>query len=215
MANKKVYVDQDYRPTKPVMPDQGDYMNLSGDDVRVAYPLFRAESDGAIPISPLQLEIMQISTQLAKSLNALWHSRLPYYGTGYLDSTRVCYGAMFANRWYACAIWGMPISPSLPYDTWLELRRMAIAEDAPKNTASRMIAVMTLLIKRKFPEIVMLISYQDCDVHKGIIYKASGWKMGNYHKGASRIRSQQRYGVAMDNFNKNAYSPKVRWQKEL
>lgn len=188
---------------------------ISGDSVRVAYPLFRVEGDGSIPISPLQLEIIEISTKLSKSLNSLWHSRLPHYETGYLDSTRICYGALFKNRWYACAIWGMPISPSLPYDTWLELRRMAIADDSPKYTASRMIKIMTLLIRKKFPQIKMLISYQDLDVHSGTIYKASGWVIGNYHKGAPRIRSQSRYGVKLDNLNKTSYSPKLRWQKEL
>ena len=61
----------------------------------------------------------------------------------------------------------------------LELRRMAISEECPKNTASRIIKVMTLLIKKKFTDIIRLISYQDCEVHTGTIYKASGWKIAS------------------------------------
>lgn len=52
---------------------------------------------------------------------------------------------------------------------------MAIADDAPKNTASRMLRVMKDIIRRERPDILRLISYQDTEVHKGTIYKAAGW----------------------------------------
>jgi len=38
-----------------------------------------------------------------------------------------------------------------------------------------MISIMVKLIHKKFPDINRLISYQDTEVHKGTIYKASGW----------------------------------------
>jgi len=64
----------------------------------------------------------------------------------------------------------------------LELRRLALSERCPKNTASRVIAIMVKLIRKKFPEINRLISYQDCSEHTGTIYKASGWTPTNKTK---------------------------------
>ena len=96
---------------------------------------------------------------------------------------------------------------------------MAIAPDAPKNTASRMLAIMARLIKRKFPNVVMLISYQDTEVHTGTIYKAAGWVQGSFHHGGSWYRpnsvnlSNQRPRGRPD-LNK-AIGPKIRWQKEI
>jgi hypothetical protein len=55
------------------------------------------------------------------------------------------------------------------------LRRFAISDDAPKNLASRMLAIMVRLIRRSKPEITTLVSYQDTDTHAGTIYRAAGW----------------------------------------
>jgi hypothetical protein len=52
---------------------------------------------------------------------------------------------------------------------------MAIAPDAPKNTASRMLGWMARNIAKRFPEVTTLVSYRDCDAHLGTIYAASGW----------------------------------------
>ncbi|MCX6706146.1 MAG: hypothetical protein NTV24_03540, partial [Candidatus Woesebacteria bacterium] len=52
-----------------------------------------------------------------------------------------------------------------------------LSDKCPKNTASRVLSLMTKMIKKKFPDIKRLISYQDLDVHNGTIYKASGWKI--------------------------------------
>jgi len=127
----------------------------------VAMPLFHNEHGGSIPTSPLQFEIGIISTSTAKKLNRLWHSRLPNYGSGYLDST-TNFGAYFDGKYYAVAIWGWPTSPSLPQDkTWFELKRLAICGSAPKNTASRMLRIMGVLLRKKHPSIKKLLSYQD------------------------------------------------------
>jgi len=189
-------------------------MKMSGDSVRVAQPLFPVEGQGSIPMSPLQFEIVEITLEKAKELNFLWHSRLPKYNTGYLPNHKICFAAEYKNIYFAIAIWGMPSSPSIPYDTWLELKRMAIHVDAPKNTASRMIKIMESVIKKKFTEIYMLISYQDTECHLGTIYKASNWKYGRLHKGAAAIRSHSRK-KAKDNLHGTGFVPKIRWQKQI
>jgi len=102
------------------------------------------------------------------------------------------------------------------------LRRFAIAPDAPKNTASRMLKIMTILIKKQMPQIIKLISYQDIEVHKGTIYKASNWvsvtKSGNPQWKKSRKR---RFPKRFEELYKKkgklyaAPGPKIRWEKNL
>jgi hypothetical protein len=142
------------------------------DGVREARSLFQERGSGAVPTSALQLLIDRIDFKTAKQLNKLWHSRLPFFGAPF---DAFCYVAEFDGLYYASAIWTHPVSRSLPQVEWLELRRLAIAPDAPKNTASRMLGVMTRLIRKSRPEVTRLVSYQDCEVHTGGIYKAAGW----------------------------------------
>lgn len=147
------------------------------DGVREARSLFQERGSGATPTSALQLIIEVIDYPEARRLNRLWHSRLPRIGQPArlaLARRYLCFGAVYEWLWYGSAIWSKPSNRSLPQD-WLELRRLAIAPDAPKNTASRMLGVMTRLIRGMRPDVVRLVSYQDTEVHTGGIYKASGW----------------------------------------
>ena len=155
-------------------------MNICGDSTRVVHPLFQGEDGGSTPTSPLQLNIGQISVNQARDLNALWHSRFPWIEESNIVRNRrhVCFGAEFDGIFFACAIWSSPIAANRlkDGDRLLELRRLAIADDAPKNTATRMIKIMTISIRKRWPELVGLISYQDTEAHRGTIYKAAGWR---------------------------------------
>lgn len=187
------------------------------DSVRVTHPLFQAEEGGSTPTSALQLQIEEIDRYVARDLNAAWHSRLPIYNTGFCLNSLVSYGAYFGGKIYAVAIWTNPVAAALPQREWLELRRMAIAPDAPKNTGSRMLSVMARLIRKKFPHVVRLVSYQDEEVHAGTIYKAAGWVVGGRHNGGSWNRPNainKSNGRARTRPDANAATgPKVRWEK--
>lgn len=152
-------------------------MTKRAGDVTVAYPLIQEEGRGSIPTSALDLYLEEIPMRLAQELNTKWHSMLPRTDLGNLlcGNMSLAYGAIFGGKWYAVAIWSQPIIRSLCDGQTIELRRLAISGDAPKNTASRMLAVMRRLIKKKFPEITRAISYLAVDVHQGSIYKAAGW----------------------------------------
>jgi hypothetical protein len=129
-----------------------------------------------------------------------------------------CFAAEFAGIIYAVAIWSNPVAASLPQREWLELRRFAIAGDAPKNTASRMLAVMGRLIRESLPEVKKLISYQDEEAHAGTIYKAAGWVAGQRHAGGSWNRPNARNlnGKPRTRPDRNgATGPKIRWEKDL
>ena len=186
-----------------------------GESIRVVHPLFQTEGGGSIPTSPLQLHVGEVSVVKAIDLNALWHSRLPKVIRGNIDRNRhsICFAAECAGIFYASAIWSSPVSRELATngECLLELRRFAIANDAPKNTASRMLSVMVRLIRRRFPEIVRLLSYQDTAVHAGTIYKAAGWQRVGFRRGgidawSSNVRKR---------VNTQAAGDKVRWELEL
>lgn len=187
---------------------------IGGDSIRVVHPLFQEDDDGSIPISPLQLEISRVDTEKARNLNQLWHSRLPSTPAagGY-----VSYAAIYKNRYYAVALWSTPIAREFNGKGYFELRRMAIAPDAPKNTASRMLSMIRKLIRSEFKNIVKLISYQDTAVHSGTIYKASGWTAAYYRdRGRERGWESRHDGsVTVTKTEEGNNSPKIRWEYDL
>jgi hypothetical protein len=130
-------------------------------------------------------------------------------------TTTVCYGALFAGQWFAVALWSQPIIRSLCDGHTIELRRLAIGESAPKNTASRMLGFMAKAIPRRFPQITRAVSYLAVDVHAGTIYRAAGWQpVGDI----VAARPQRFTGV---NRKTRATAPlqtnsrKQRWEKQL
>ena len=144
-----------------------------------ACPLFQAEDGGSIPTSALQFRIEEIAMRVACDLNAVWHSMLPRTDLGNMlcGNTSVAYAAEFDRRYFAVAIFSQPIIRAIAKDgKTIELRRLAICSDAPKNTASRMLSVCRRLVKKKYPQMEKIVSYLAVDVHKGTIYRASGWK---------------------------------------
>jgi hypothetical protein len=184
---------------------------LCGDSTRVVHPLFQTEDGGSIPTSPLQLHVGRISVDLAIALNAKWHSRLPIVDKSNVIRTKqlACYGAEFGNVWYASAIWTNPVARLLNNRSWMELRRLALAPDAPANSGSRLLRIMVSQIRREYPQVVKVISYQDTDVHLGTIYAAAGW--------VAAAKSQDGGWDRPNRSRKAAVAPgaKVRWEKDL
>ena len=153
------------------------YQYSRADGAAVAQPLFQVDDGGSIPTSALHLKVNPIGLPIARQLNALWHSALPEFppqagGLPYHDA----FVGEYQEHWYAVAIWTGPVNRDLNDGSTYELRRFAIAPCAPRNTASRMLAVMRRLIRASRPEITRLVSYQLLDRHEGTIYKANGWE---------------------------------------
>jgi len=144
-------------------------------------------------------------------LNKLWHSRFPQIDWSNVVRNRhyVCYVFEHDEIAYAVAIWSSPIAANRMKDgeRLLELRRMAIASDAPKNTASRMLSLMRNKIKQKFPDLLRLVSYQDTEVHKGTIYKASGWSIAHSQENATDWTTSKRKRTKAQ-----STAPKNRWE---
>jgi len=175
--------------------------------------LFQEKEGGAIPTSPLQLKIEIIKPKFACELNEKWHSRLPkiHWSNVVRNTHYICFGAKYDGRWYAVGIWSSPVAQNRFKDgkQILELRRLAISRNAPKNTASRTIKVMISIIRQRFPDIKKLISYQDTEVHKGTIYKASNWKIGAETKGISWTTKNRRRNP------EQTLAKKIRWEYHL
>lgn len=181
--------------------------------VRVAHPLYQAGGDGSHPISALDLWLYRVSFPTAMNLNRLWHSTLPRLKTGSLteaaaDRRFLCFGAICGDLYYASAVWSAPANRCQPTG-WLELRRLAVGPDAPRNTPSRMLRIMALLIRQERPDVPRLISYHQTDKHTGGIYRAAGWvEVGETKGGEWDTPARPRPRV-------QSKAPKILWEKKL
>ena len=178
---------------------------LRADDVRITCPLFQAEYGGEVPTSAHHLRFSRTDIRRAVRINRQLHSRMPQ-----LTNWQGCfaYAAECNNVVYAVAIWGRPVAREFNGRGYIELRRMAIADNAPKNTATRMIGWM-LRELQKCGEYTLAISYQDTGVHKGTIYRASGWKA---------VGLKKNIGTGWNTRDRNkmqSTSDKVRWEYPL
>ena len=186
------------------------------DTDRSLHPLWQEPIESAATVHDLLCEPCEIA--IARHLNARWHSRLPKTQP---SPWQFAFAAHKTGFVYAVALWHNPSARTLP-SHWLELRRLAIAPDAPHCTASWMLAQMARWFVRFCPERERLISYQDLAVHTGTIYRAAGWKEGHRSPPRRRDRSKPRVGT----FGKRDYrsslngiepdiAGKVRWERVL
>ena len=175
--------------------------------VLVARPLFQAERGGSIPTKALRF--IEITHVRAGALVKEWHRTLPEIGA--TGTMKVCYGALYDGELYAVAMWSNPVARMLPQYTYLELRRFAIAPDAPVNTATRMLAWMARDIHGRYPQVERLISYQDCAEHDGTIYRAaSDWQPVELNHMGGEWANRERWQRTAKRIAK-----KVRWEKDL
>lgn len=131
----------------------------------------------------------------------------------------VAYRAAFDGITYAVALWNSPSARTLA-GSCIELRRMAVAPDAPHCTASRFLSEMVKRLRVEFPAYERAISYQDRQVHTGTIYRAAGWDAAHVSMPRVRDRSGQRTGTRrMYRWNLNGVEAdaagKVRWERQL
>ena len=166
-----------------------------------------------LPLKARMLTVAPCEIAHARKLNSDWHSRLPYTQKG---PWKLAFSADYAGRTFGVALWHNPSARNLPQN-WLELRRLAVAPDAPPCTASRMLGAMRRWIAKNMPEIKRLISYQDMNVHKGTIYIAAGWRSYWLSRPRVRNRSKPRKGTTRayrsnSNGSRPDASMKRRWE---
>ncbi len=132
-----------------------------------------------VEISVRHIEVREIDVKLACMLNELWHSVLPriHWSNVVRNTYYICYGFFYNGAIIGVAIWSSPVAQNRFKDgkSILELRRMALSSFCPRNTASYVMSRMVKDIKKRFSCIKRLISYQDINVHTGVMYKACNW----------------------------------------
>jgi hypothetical protein len=107
-------------------------------------------------------------------------------------------------------LWDRPIARHIDQWTVLELTRMYLLDECPRNSESRCLGLATRMIRRLFPEVRQLIAYSDPSYgHQGTIYKAAGWVFDGVTVGKEWT---PRNGVLRRN---KATGPKLRWVKVL
>lgn len=92
-----------------------------------------------VPSSPKLMTVKEVGAKYAMEKNQEWHSRLPntVFGNLVRNKHHVSYGAEYMDHCFAVAIWTTPVARKLAEQgNFLELRRLAIAPDAPKFTAT-------------------------------------------------------------------------------
>jgi hypothetical protein len=173
--------------------------------------LFEQAKSG--PLSPKEFEFKVIRAIDACALNAKWHSRLPaiHWSNVVRNTHYVCFAALFEGQIYAITIWSSPVAQNrfAQGKQVLELRRMAISEHCPRNTATRMLAHNRSWIKNNFQDIALLVSYQDTEVHHGTIYKADNWQLANYTKGIKWDTEKRQRNL------EQSLADKIRWEYKL
>lgn len=157
------------------------------------------------------ITIEETRAQIACMLNELWHSRLPkiHWSNVVRNTHYICFVFKYKEAVIGVGIWSSPVARKINRETHLELRRLALTDVCPKNTATFVLSKMRKSIKNKFPNIKTLISYQDTVVHLGTIYKADNWKnmvisAGGEWSSPTRKRKNVQSSVK-----------KIRWEYEL
>lgn len=176
-------------------------------EIIVYHPLF---SHGETVTTPRELELLVCSSKYAYQINKLWHSSMPLMPS--YKVCKPCFIGIANNVVYASALWSLPIAANRLKNgsLCLELRRFAIADYAPRNTASYLLSRMEKYIKHIRPDIIKLISYQDTEFHNGAIYKASNWIAANEGVFVSWSNHTKRPGHI-----EQSTAPKIRWEKIL
>ena len=190
-------------------------MSAETDLDRMGAPLLEVPS-GQTPTRASQLTLTSCDVTHARILIGRWHSRLPRTQAGPWEHA---HRASFDGITYAVALWNSP-SARMIGPGHLELRRLAVADDAPHCTASWMLSAMTKWLRRHRPDVHTLLSYQDTAVHQGTIYLAAGWTAAYTSKPRVRDRSGTRAGTSRPyRSNLNGAEPdasaKVRWELRI
>ena len=190
-------------------------MNYCADSTREVHPLFQTGDGGSTPTSALRarhLKFEECPKPYAVDLVRKWHSRLPKCAKGPWTQA---FHAYYEGVTYAVALWNNPSTRCLP-SHWRELRRMACAPDAPKNTASRFLGWMARWFEANHPACEKLISYQDVAVHTGCMYRAAGWVDEYFSPPRNRDRTVIRPGYRRALNGTDADSAgKIRWSRAI
>lgn len=141
--------------------------------------LFQMANGGAVPTSPLQFAVKEISHLTAQNAYKKWH-----YLRGQSFIGMYNFGAYY-DGWLGGAIsFGPPSAEETilglfghkDQNGYFEIKRLAMNDSWPKNSESRFIAISMKLLKN-MTNVKGIITYADTSMgHRGTIYKATNFE---------------------------------------
>lgn len=82
----------------------------------------------------------------------------------------------------------MATNLGIGFNDFLELNRMALSDQCPKNSESRALGICLRILKKQYPHLKLILSFADaCQCGDGIIYRASGFKLHSFKKNNSLL----------------------------
>lgn len=134
--------------------------------------------------------VKAIDSSSARTFVKRWH-----YSGKVCANSQVHFGAFVDNKLIGVMQYGpstdkrrMASNMKVGMNEMLELNRMAMIDDAPKNTESRFISITLRFLKKHYPFLKLIISFADaCQCGDGTIYRASGFKLIDIKKNSSLL----------------------------
>lgn len=106
------------------------------------------------------------------------------------STTKVAYGLFVDDELMGISIWGYGVRPrhtiekwfpSLKVENYLELNRLCLRDEMPRNSESKFLSIVSGLIKNDFPSVKVLLSWADGLRGKpGYVYQAASWLYGGF-----------------------------------
>lgn len=114
-----------------------------------------------------------------------------HYSGKVVNNSQIHLGVFFGDRLSGCLQFGppldkrkvLPLVTGTAWDGMIELNRMAMIDDTPRNTESRAIAVACRLLVKQYPHLEWVLSFADgTQCGDGTIYRASGFVLTSIKK---------------------------------
>jgi len=138
-----------------------------------------SETPPGPPPSARSLEVRPVPYRIARAFVERYHY-LAYAPPG----ARICMGAWYGDRLVGVMLFGRPVARLEDQKHTLELTRMVLLDECPRNSESRALGLATRWIRGHMPEVRRLIAYADPNRgHRGTVYLAAGWKIVGKTKG--------------------------------
>jgi len=102
---------------------------------------------------------------------------------------RACLGVWHGDRLVGVLMFGRPVARIEDQRYTLELTRMVLLDECPRNSESCILALAARWVRRHVPDVCRLIAYADPGRgHKGTIYRAAGWRLVGMTRSSSWTR---------------------------
>ncbi len=128
-------------------------------------------------------------------------------------------GVFWCGRCEGCLTFGNPISNNavkrygLRQCDSLELRKMVLSDVPPKNSESRVLAIAARIIRKRYPQLQLLLTYCAGD-EAASAYKAAGWIPQEAHQYVREVKVSGRWYSTRDAARKRITKQATETKKE-